>query len=667
MARPRLGNDTHSPAHPWWAPKGDAMIRITKGQLRFGERVLFRDLSLAVPDGGRLGLVGRNGAGKTTLLRILAGETSLDEGIVETPPREETGYLAQDLAEMGSAIVVDFLKERASLAPLESELRRLEALIAENVSDASLLARYDRVNAKVAALDGFSFEARAAKVLAGLGFPTGSLGRSCDAFSGGWKMRLMLAAILLAAPKTMLLDEPTNHLDTESLEWLEGYLRDYRGTLVVISHDRRFLDKTTFETAELALGRITLYKGNFSYYLQESVRRKEALEKEAQRQDAEIKRTEQFIERFRYKATKATQVQSRIKQLEKIERIEIEADAATAALRFPPCPRSGHDVVAVEGASRRYGDLEVFRDASFTLHRGEKVALVGVNGAGKSTLSRLLAFQEEPSEGTVTKGLNVFPAFFSQESSRNLDYGNTVWQEVTATGSLLSEVQRRSLLGAFLFSGEDIHKPVSVLSGGEKSRLGLLKILLSPSNFLVLDEPTNHLDMATKELFQQALLGYDGTLVIVSHDRHFLDDLAARVIEIRQGQIYDYHGNYSYFIERRARLLELETPGTTAERETSPSTERERKRDEARRRNEIYRRRQEILIDLGPLEARIETLEKRKREIEEALCDSQILADSEKVRSLMIALDETKGEIESRLPLWEELMERLEAIETRPV
>ncbi|MDD4364589.1 MAG: ABC-F family ATP-binding cassette domain-containing protein [Synergistales bacterium] len=647
------------------------MIRIAEGQLRFGERILFKDLGFAVPDGGRVGIVGRNGAGKTTLLRVLAGETFLDGGTVEVPPREEIGYLPQDLAELGVAIVSDFLKERAGIASLERELRRLETLIADSSGeDASLLSRYDHVSALFRSRDGFSFEARAAKVLSGLGFGPDALSQPCDAFSGGWKMRLLLASILLAEPKTMLLDEPTNHLDTESMEWLEGYLRDYRGTLVVISHDRRFLDKMTFETAELSLGRITLYRGNYSYYLDESARRKETLEKQARRQETEIQKTEQFIERFRYKATKASQVQSRIRQLEKVERITLEGEAAAAVLRFPPCLRSGFDVVRLSAVSKSYGTHQVFGDVSFTIHRGEKVALVGVNGAGKSTLSRLLAFEEEPTEGTVHRGLNVLPAFFSQESSRNLDYRNTIWQEVTSTGSELSERERRSLLGAFLFSGDDIHKPVSVLSGGEKSRLGLLKVLLRPSNFLVLDEPTNHLDMATKEIFQQALMAYDGTLVIVSHDRHFLDDLAVRIIEIRRGKVHDYHGNYSYFIERRKALLELEgaeAPPSGEAPARSVQTERERKRDEARRRNELYRRRQEVLAELKPLEALIDDMEAEKNRIEETLCDPSVLADSERVGKLMIALDETRKAIESHLPRWESLMERLEAVEAEPL
>lgn len=643
------------------------MIRVAKGQLRFGEQVLFRDLDFVVPDGGRVGLVGRNGAGKTTLLRVLAGEAFLDDGTIETPAREEIGYLPQDLAEVGDDSVVHFLKERASIAPLERELRRLEALIAEgSAGDPALLARYDRTSALFRCRDGFSFEARAAKVLAGLGFSSDALGQPCSVYSGGWKMRLLLASILLADPKTMLLDEPTNHLDTESMEWLEGYLKDYRGTMVVISHDRRFLDKMTFETAELSQGRITLYRGNYSFYLDESVRRREALEKQARRQESEIRRTEEFIERFRYKATKASQVQSRIRQLEKVERLAVENDEASVTLRFSPSPRSGHDVIVLDGVGKSYGDHRVFSDASFAIHRGEKVALVGVNGAGKSTLSRLLAFQEEPTEGTIRRGLNVLPAFFSQESSQNLDYRNTIWQEITNTGSALSERERRNLLGAFLFSGDDIHKAVSVLSGGEKSRLGLLKVLLHPSNFLVLDEPTNHLDRVTKELFQQALLAYDGTLILVSHDRHFLDDLAQRVIEIRNGQVLDYHGNYSYFIERRKRLLEMEPPeGSPCDGRPprAPQNEKERKREEARLRNELYRKRQKILVDLEPLEETIEKLEGEKERLEKALCDPSVLADSEQVKELMIALDETRKAIDDKLPRWEDLMEQLEAID----
>ena len=533
------------------------MIYLRDISLSFADRKIFEKINWTITDRGRVGLVGDNGTGKTTMLRAILGSVDLDGGTIEIPDRKRMsiGYLPQDLVELEPIPLLDYLREKSGIAELEEELKRCEEALSASAADdpdhEKLLKEYETAVARFQAKDGYAFEAQAKQMLAGFGFREKDFGKNCADFSGGWKMRIMLAVILLSKPDIMLLDEPTNHLDTESLEWMESWLKDYPGTIVTIAHDRVFLDKIVTVIAELANRTITLYKGNFSYYLAEKERRREALKKEMELQRAEIKRIKEFIERFRYKATKSSQVQSRVKMLEKFKVLQEEGGGKTVTIRFPESPRSGKEVLSVIRFAKSYGDLTVFHDLNFTLYRGEKAAVVGVNGAGKSTLSRILSGAEAPTAGEVACGLNVKMAFFSQESAQNLNYQRTIWEEVGAAGTRSNDQERRNLLGAFLFSGDDVYKPISVLSGGEKSRLALLKILLTDTNLLILDEPTNHLDIKTREIFQNALLNYRGTILIVSHDRYFLDCLVGRVFELRDGVCHEYRGNYSYFIEKR--------------------------------------------------------------------------------------------------------------------
>jgi len=411
------------------------------------------------------------------------------------------------------------------------------------------------------------------------------------------------------------------------------------------------MDKLMTQIAELAHQKLTIYQGNFSYYLKEKVKREELLQKQAKNQQTKIAKIEAFIERFRYKNTKAAQVQSRIKMLEKMQIAKIDKAAKKAAIYFPKCPRSGDKVVSVENLAKEYEETPVFSGLNFTLHRGERVALVGVNGAGKSTLSRLISKREKPTVGKVHLGHKVNLAFFSQESSQNLNYNHTIWEEISKESSSMTSGERRNLLGAFLFSGDAIYKPIRVLSGGEKSRLALAKILMQESNFLILDEPTNHLDITTKELFQRALLKYSGTILIVSHDRYFLDNLIARVIEIRDGRIYDYPGNYSYFIEKRTQLLSVANNKTMAIKNTQPLKARVKtlnklkKQEEAKERNRIYRQNKDILDKLKSVEEKIKVSEKKKVGVETQLCDPVILKDSKKVKNLMINLKKSNQKL----------------------
>jgi len=644
------------------------MISLENISIGFSENVLFDNLNWRIPRGSHIGLVGNNGTGKTTLFRTIVGFVQPDKGNITLPRNQRIGYLPQDLIELkGNIDLVSYLKEESGIAKLEHSLKlceeHLTSLSAEACKYQSALKKYEKITNLFEHRGGYTFSVQAHKVLKGLGFREKDFTRQCTEFSGGWKMRIILASILLSSPDIVLLDEPTNHLDTESLEWLEGWLLNFSGTIIVISHDRYFMDKLMTQIAELAHQKLTIYQGNFSYYLKEKGKRHKLLQKEAKNQQEKITKTEAFIERFRYKNTKAAQVQSRIKMLEKMQIVKIDKAPKKAAIYFPKCPRSGDKVVSVENLAKEYEEILVFSGLNFTLHRGEKIALVGVNGAGKSTLSRLISKRERPTAGKVHLGHKVNLAFFSQESSQNLNYNNSVWEEISAESSSMTSGERRNLLGAFLFSGDAIYKPISILSGGEKSRLALAKILMQESNFLILDEPTNHLDIITKELFQQALLKYSGTILIVSHDRFFLDNLITRVIEIRDGWIYDYPGNYSYFIEKRAQLLAEINDGnlSTKTKRVEQSKlkvktlNKLKKQKEAEERNRIYRQNKDILDRLKSVEEEIKLLEKNKADIESQLCETVILKDSKKVQNLMIDLKKYNHKLASLTKIREEL------------
>ena len=676
------------------------MIYLNNISLSFADCKIFDNITWMIPEKSRIGLVGDNGTGKTTLFKAIQGIVELDQGAIEIPNRKNRtiGYLPQDLVELEPSPLMDYLKEKSGIADLERALKEHEARMSHfdpaSAEYDETLKAYEATAARFQAVEGYRFEAKAKQILNGFGFREKDFSKNCTEFSGGWKMRILIALILLSKPDIMLLDEPTNHLDTESMEWLESYLRNYHGTILTIAHDRVFLDKIVNQIVELSNRRLTVYKGNYSYYLAEKERRLEALKKQMALQRAEIKKTQEFIERFRYKATKAKQVQSRIKMLERFEIIERERGERHIHISFPEAPKSGREVVSLRQVSKSYGDLNVFNDVDLTVHRGEKLALVGVNGAGKSTLARILSGMEDPSSGTVTHGLNVSMAFFSQESAQNLDYQKTVWEEVNLTGTRANDQERRNLLGAFLFSGDDIYKEISVLSGGEKSRLALLKILLQDSNLLILDEPTNHLDLKTKDIFQNALLGYTGTVVIVSHDRFFLDRLVSRVIEIRDGQCHEYLGNYSSFIQRRSETAStfLEKTGERQFQKTALSSDtgllavinpspadnvalpgrrvfktKEEKRLEAEERIRISRITNVFRNNLVALEAHITRLEEKKAENEKTICEPGIYKEPQKIKQLNQELLDITKELENLYTSWEELTQKMEAHEAENI
>ncbi len=665
--------------------------------LRYGEKILFDNIGWTLPDRARVGLVGDNGTGKSTLLKAILGRAQVDGGAIDIPRGARLGYLPQDLVELGDGTVMDTLRERCGVTALETDLAACEAELAsldpESPGLSEVLSRHERLLHAHENLDAYAFEARARRVLKGLGFADGDADRPCGTFSGGWKMRIALGSLLLQDPEILLLDEPTNHLDTESMEWLEAFLKNSSSTLVTVSHDRRFLDNVVTTIAELCRGTLTLYPGDYEAFLRQRDEREERLVREAETQKETIEKAERFISRFRYKASKAAQVQSRVRMLEKMETVRVDAPPPTVAFRFPTPPRSGLLVLKGEHLAKGYGSKNVFHGVDLEIRRGEKIALVGVNGAGKSTLSRLLAGIERPDAGAVTRGHGVKLAFYAQEMADNMATEGTVWNEACSVLSKTTPQERRDLLGAFLFSGEDIEKPVRVLSGGEKARLALLKVLLTESNVLVLDEPTNHLDQSTKERFQKALLDYTGTVILVSHDRFFLDELVERVVEIRGGEARIFLGNYSEFIARRGKVAP-ETDGTsnsrgrcqvlnsgTPERDAriqdlapasalAPGADRDRwaplpgeAGNAARYANRLRKERTALSKHLEAIENEIAEREDEKARIEAALCDPVAHSSPERMRELATGMESVEEALADLMDRWEALSGEIEALD----
>ena len=642
------------------------MINISDISLKFADKVIFEGISLFIRDSERIGIVGDNGTGKTTFLRTLLDEVYLDKGTVEIRTGKTTAYLSQEATELPDITVLEFMRRSSGISEIGNEMKRLEKEI--SVCDHNskvyeqLLNSYSDITHDFEIKGGYAFDSEAKRILSGLGFKNDDFSRSCTEFSGGWKIRINLAVVLSKRADILLLDEPTNHLDAESMEWLESYLKDYQGAIITVSHDRRFLDKMVSKILELKRGKFELYSGNYSFYLKEKDRRLEALKKEYEAQQGEIKRIQDFIDRFRSKASKAPQVQSRIKMLEKFDVIELDNESKKIKIKFPETVKSGNEVIRADNLAKSYGELNVFSGVNFTVYRSEKIAVVGKNGAGKSTLFKILAGETELSGGSFSFGLNVSPAYFSQESAENLNTENNIWEEIRACAAAETDQRLRSMLGAFLFSGNDIYKPISVLSGGEKSRLALLKILLSKSNLLILDEPTNHLDAATKNLFQHALLTYEGTIVIVSHDRFFLDELATKVFEIRDGALKVIEGNYSYYIEKRDQAQAEETKSGSeapAQVNTASFKTKEQKRAEAELRNKLHKETKYYREKLERSEAEIESLEERKSQIE-ALLSSGCNSDPDRITELSREIGEIEVSLAYKMNEWTELNEKLE-------
>jgi ATP-binding cassette, subfamily F, member 3 len=547
------------------------MINVQNVSVFYGERALFDGVSFGIGDRERVGLAGKNGAGKSTMMKLLAKQENPHAGEVVRPNGATIGYLHQDMAlPKGKTVVEETLTAFDEVKALELRIAEIEKDLEvrtdyESDAYADLLQEYGDINDRFNFLGGHTARADAEKILAGLGFKPTDMDRLTDEFSGGWQMRVELAKMLLQKPDYLLLDEPTNHLDIEAIIWLEEFLKTYVGAVILISHDKMFLDAVTKRTIEIELGNVYDYKASYSKYVEMRIERREALQAAYTNQQAQLAQMQRNIDKFRAKATKASFAQSLMKQMDKIERVEIdEGDSATMRLRFPPAPRSGEITVEGTAVEKRYGNLLVLNEVDIKLDRGDRVAFVGQNGQGKTTLAKIIAAAEHATSGKMQIGHNVSIGYYAQNQAENLPMNKTLLECMEENSPWEMRTSLRSILGAFMFSGDDVGKKVSVLSGGERARLAMACLLLHPINLLILDEPTNHLDIASKEVLKKALNAYDGTMIVVSHDRDFLEGLTNRTLEFRNGKLNEYLGDVQYFLERR-KLEDMRELGKRAE------------------------------------------------------------------------------------------------------
>ena len=651
------------------------MISIEGLSVAFGGNTLFDNITYVINKKDRIALVGKNGAGKSTMLKIIAGLQAPTSGNVNMPKDLTVGYLPQQMNLSDTRTVMEEAEQAFShIFELQSRIERMNTELSERTDYESeyyqeLIERVSNANEQLALIGASNYQAEIEKTLIGLGFTREDFGRDTSEFSGGWRMRIELAKLLLQRPDVLLLDEPTNHLDIESIQWLESFLSTRANAVVLVSHDRAFIDNVTTRTIEISLGRIYDYQVNYSRYV---VLRQERLEQQMrayENQQKQIQDTEAFIERFRYKATKSVQVQSRIKQLAKLERVEVdEVDTSRLNLKFPPAPRSGDYPIIAEGVGKNYGSHVVFSNATFTIKRGEKVAFVGKNGEGKSTLVKCI-MGEIPYTGTLKIGHNVKIGYFAQNQASLLDESITVFDTIdrVAVGDIRTKI--RDILGAFMFGGEASDKKVKVLSGGEKTRLAMIRLLLEPVNLLILDEPTNHLDMRTKDVLKQAIRDFNGTVILVSHDREFLDGLVSKVYEFGGGQVREHLGGIYDFLESRklASLRELEQRATVSKTEkdgniskdSASPAQSEDSNFSYGEKKEFARRLRKAEKAVADIESEIAGLEKRIAEVEEKLATPDGAADT----SLYELHGQLKKQLDDVMWKWSEASEVLDKLQ----
>ncbi|HLT88174.1 MAG TPA: ABC-F family ATP-binding cassette domain-containing protein [Sphingobacterium sp.] len=637
------------------------MISINNLTFEIGSRALYDEANWHIKPGDKAGLIGANGAGKSTLLKLIVGDYSPTSGTISMAKDLKIGYLNQDLLSYHSdkSILYVAMEAFERQNQLHSEIEVLLKKLETDYSDEILNKLSDR-QMEFEALDGYNIEFRAHEILAGLGFSEEEQQRPLATFSGGWRMRVMLARILLQTPDILLLDEPTNHLDLPSIKWLENYLQAFEGAIVIVSHDRYFLDRIINKTVESRKGKLTVYAGNYSFYLEEKSLREEIQSNQFKNQQAKIKQEERLIERFRAKASKAKMVQSRIKALDRMEKVDsVDDDNPEVNFSFKFSKPSGRHVVTLENISKSYPNLEILRNTSAIIEKGDKIALIGANGKGKSTLLRIVADADKEYEGKSIKGHNVSQTFFAQHQLEALHLENSIIQELVNFAPKHTETELRSILGCFLFTGDDVFKKIKVLSGGEKSRVALAKALTADANFLVLDEPTNHLDMASVNILIQALQQYEGTFIVVSHDRYFLDHVANKIWFIEDKEIKEYPGTYEEYEEWSAKRVKKE-PQTEKKAAKEKEQPKKEKTPPSEDKNRLIQRKNK---ELATLEQQIEESEKSMTELEAHLAKEEVYSDAQKLQEATRTYNSVKAAFQQLQQNWEKLAEEIMELE----
>ncbi|EAY24412.1 ABC-F family ATP-binding cassette domain-containing protein [Microscilla marina] len=641
------------------------MLAISNMSFYFGSRPLYKDANLHIKPKDRIGLIGANGTGKSTLLRLISGEYAPDEGTISKAKDCTIGFLNQDLLsyltnESILEVAMQAFEEQNQLQEqIDKTLHEMEV----NYTD-SLVDKLAKLQERFEMLGGYSMQAKAEEILEGLGFKTADLQRPLQEFSGGWRMRVMLAKLLLQKPALLMLDEPTNHLDLPSIQWIENYIHSYEGAIIVVSHDRQFLDNAVKTTVEVSQAKLNIYAGNYSFYLKERELRQEIQQSAYENQQDKIRQTERFIERFRSKSTKARQVQSRVKALEKMDLIdEVIDETAKVNFKFNFGQKSGRQVMELDNIGKAYGDLTILKNTTARIERGDKIALVGANGKGKSTLLRIIAGTEQI-KGERKLGHNVLFSFFAQHQLESLVVENEILEELKQAGSAKTETELRSVLGCFLFKDDDVFKKIKILSGGEKSRVALAKVLISEANFLLLDEPTNHLDIQSVNILMQALDQYEGTFVVVSHDRHFISQVANKIWYIEDEEIKEYLGTFAEYNDWYQKQLAKKMAQAAAPQEKKKKEKKPKPQDSPEIKA-IKREIRETKMALEKAEAKVTKSEKKQEEIELKLADNTIYNDPEKLEKTQQEFAKVQEELAAANDAWEELVMKIDELEAQ--
>lgn len=640
------------------------MLAISNMSFYFGSRPLYKDANLHIKPKDRIGLIGANGTGKSTLLRLISGEYTADEGTISKAKDCTIGFLNQDLLsyltdESILEVAMQAFEEQNELQEqIDKTLHEMEV----NYTDA-LVDKLAKLQERFEVLGGYSMQAKAEEILEGLGFKTADLQRPLQEFSGGWRMRVMLAKLLLQKPALLMLDEPTNHLDLPSIQWIENYIHSYEGAIIVVSHDRQFLDNAVKTTVEVSQAKLNIYAGNYSFYLKERELRQEIQQSAYENQQDKIRQTERFIERFRSKATKARQVQSRVKALEKMDLIdEVIDETAKVNFKFNFGQKSGRQVMELDNIGKAYGDLTILKNTTARIERGDKIALVGANGKGKSTLLRIIAGTEQI-KGERKLGHNVLFSFFAQHQLESLVVDNEILEELKQAGSAKTETELRSVLGCFLFKDDDVFKKIKILSGGEKSRVALAKVLISEANFLLLDEPTNHLDIQSVNILMQALDQYEGTFVVVSHDRHFISQVANKIWYIEDEEIKEYPGTFAEYNDWYQKQQAKKMAQAAAAPQEKKKKEKKQKPQDSPEVKALKREIRETKMALEKAEAKVTKLEKKQEEVELKLGDNAIYDDAEKLEKTQQEFAKVQEELAAANDAWEELVMKIDELE----